>query len=283
MLGRNRRRHNEFFAFGRSHFNVADPPAGGGATPPPVTPPPNPDLIPRAEARAAFAARDAAKAEVRALATAFGLDPDVVKIVKTEDAENPYKLEGDGVDETLQAIAAARQGKRSKSKWEDEEKVLTTKFTRQLQTAAQKHQQERAELEALIRSELTVPALRAAFAQEGAIDHDGKGSYADLIELTKGRVKVEIVADEATGKFRASVTPLNADGTPLLDPKTQEPVGLRQLAANFLGERPHMRAANFRRGPGAGGRGAGAANAGGSGDRAVGGEAAAAYLFGTRR
>lgn len=248
----------------------------------PVTPTPNPDLIPRAEAKAAFAARDAAKAEARAFASAFGLDPDAVKVVKTDDPENPYKLEGDGVDEALQALAAAKAGKQKKVKWEDEEKALTGKFTKQLQTAAQKHQQERTELESLLRSELTVPALRAAFAQEGAIDHDGKGSYADLIELTKGRVKVDIAPDEA-GKFKVTITPLNADGTPLLDPKTQEPVGLRQLAANFLAERPHMRSANFRRGPGAGGRGAGAASAGGSTQGESGGEAAAAYLFGRKR
>lgn len=244
------------------------------------------ELVPKSEAQKAFRSRDEAKTAVRLLASTFGLDPAEIRVVANpDDKDNPFKLEGDGLEEAAtlmqQARTSAQQQRKSRQSWDDREKELTGKLQKDLQGRAAAWDQERGGLTQLLREQLTTPALRAAFAAEGAFDHDGSGSFEDLIALTKGRVKVDIQRDEHGG-YRTDVTPLKEDGTPLLD-GSGKPATVRQLASDFLSKRPHFKDGRFRRGPGAGGAGAGATSAGGRPqDPTAGAHRAADMLFGAR-
>ena len=270
---------------------VADPntpPPNGGGTPPPnpaAPPPPNPDLIPRAEAQAAFRSRDEAKAGLRLIATAMGIDPATIKVVANpDDAANPFKLEAPELEALKPVIEQHRQNQQSVRRrgmtLDSLEQQLNTAHQADVQARVAAFNAERDELTGLLRDQLSTPMLRAAFAAEGAVDETKDGNYEDLIALTKGRVKVDILRDDTTGgRPQVKVTPLKEDGTPLLD-SNGKPATVRQLAAEFLNQRPHMRNSGFRRGPGAGGHGNTQRAGGSPANRAAGGDAAASFLFG---
>ena len=80
--------------------------------------------------------------------------------------------------------------------------------------------------------------LIKAFGEAGAIDVNGDGSYADLIALTRGRLKVTQDFD-AAGKLVVSTIALDADGNPMVT-ADGAPLGAAAIAAEFLAVRPAL-------------------------------------------
>ena len=218
-----------------------------------------PDVIPRAEAQAAFKARDQAKAEARLLATELGIDPSGIKLVPTGDAQNPFKLEVEGLSDIKAAIENARTQKlnqqRATGKWDEREKELTAAHQRQLQAQAAAAGKTVAAYQAWLEGQAVEGELRATLIAEGAIDTAGDGTYADLIALTRNRLKVEQEVDQETGKLTVKIKALDANGQPMLDPQTGQPLGVKAAVTDFLAKRPALKKAGVRPGPGAGGYG----------------------------
>lgn len=251
----------------------------------------NPDLEEiRRDRNAARKARDKAKQGLRQLAAAVGIDPEAVEIEETGDAENPYRLKVEGLDEIATVVQNHRKGKKGGGTADAD---AVEELNRKHQTAVQKikkaHKAEVAARDAWIQSTAVVEPLRAALAAEGAIDDSGDGSFNDLVALLSPRVRAKakfVDADEdnpdAKPTFDVVREILGPDGTPMLDKAEGKPVSLRAMVKDFLDKKPHFRSPKFRPGPGAGGNGGGTGAAGGPVDRKQHARKAAAALFGRR-
>jgi hypothetical protein len=235
------------------------------------------DTISRAEAEQAFAARDAANREakaardaaaiasrtVTALAAKLGINASDLKLIDAGDGN--FDVEGGSLGELTTTIADARQakldGQKKRGDWEGREKELNTAFQKQLSKQHQQHQRKVSGLEKYIRQVAVEDRLRSAAHAADAIDENGDGRYADIVQLVRGRVKDTIAVDDQ-GQVNVSVTILSEDGaTPLM--KNGKPATERDLIDDFLANRPHRKKSQRGRGPGGGGSGNGAAGAGG--------------------
>lgn len=234
---------------------------------------PDADLISRAEANKAFKERDKAKALFRTALEAIGVDTDSLEVEETGDKEHPYKIKS--LDEVAQLVSEARKNKRSGAKWEDREKELAGAYQKQAEKLATGHKTQLSSRDEFIRQLTVSDALRseaAKFVLPDAID--------DVVRLLESRIKVELVEDEETKKLSVKRTPLNEDGTIMLDPTTQKNATLESLMKAYVDKRPHLRSTNYRNGPGAGGHAKGARTTVQTTVAATGADAAAKYVFG---
>lgn len=228
--------------------------AGGAGSGGAAAKTPAEEMIPKAEAQAAFKSRDKAKAGVALFAQTFGIDPSDVEIKETGDKEKPYELHAPGLEEIKTAVTESRrlaaEKKKTSGKWEERETELNAAHQKQVQKLTTKYTSDIAARDVEIRGAAVDVPIRQAAIEEKAVTE----SLDDIVALIAGRVRVEIGTDEETGKLRKKITPLAEDGTPLLNAKG-EPADVRQLVKEFLAKRPHFVQANFRSGPGAGGYG----------------------------
>jgi hypothetical protein len=211
------------------------------------------DTVPKAEAQRLQKERDQLRQGLRFLASQFGLDPDAFQVKPTGNADQPVAIEADGLDELLQTVAAARSASRGKAKWEDREAELNSAHQRQVKKVAEAKDLQIAARDAWVREHAVISPIRAACLAENAIDSDN-GTFDDVVALLAPRIGVSADVDENGGRLKVKVSPLNEDGTPMLDGKG-EPATVRQLVASFLNKRPHLKKPGFRPGPGVGGNG----------------------------
>lgn len=261
--------YGETVAGGGGADTLAGGGGGGGAG--------TPEMVPKDEANRAFKARDAFKAQVRGLVRLAGWSEDEakhVKVVATEDADNPFRLELDGEDITAEFKARAKRKKAragaagaAGGTADDDDDDPASVDRRIQQRVASVREAATVRENALLKivEELAViTPLRQAFAAEGAVDSGGEpGEYADQVALARQSLRVEvqrdsdglIAVDETTARAKYTVTPLNPDATPMLN--NGQPVGVRDFVKKFLEKRPAMKASGRPGGPGAGGVGGG--------------------------
>jgi hypothetical protein len=244
--------------------------AGGGGGTPPAT-------VPRTELNTVIGQRDKIKATQRAaiadFAAALGIDPEDVKIVETGDKAKPYKLEAPGLAEAATALKEARS--KSGVKWEQKEAELNDRHQRKVQQLTETGNRRENGLKSFINRQDSVVPIQLAAAAEGAIDAEDN----TLVTLLQPRIKTTIEIDDETGETKVTTVPLQEDGEPMLD-KQGNPATIRQLVAEYLNKKPHLRKATFRSGSGAGGNGG---QGGGPAPAAGGaGKKAAQAMFGVK-
>lgn len=233
--------------------------------------------LPYEDARRLMQERDRAKIVNRTIVEDLGLE-----VAWVDDPANPGKQKAvvKGLDDlkTLrqQQTQAAEESRKKAGKWDEHKTELNRLHEQTVSTLTQTHTKMLTGRDAVINQLAVESPLREALTAENIVPE----AMGDAVQLLKGRLKVTIETDEETGAAKPVVQPVGEDGKPLLDGKGN-PITIRQFAAEFLSKKPHMQKANFRRGPGAGGYGSGAAPAGGgAGSPATGGAAAAQYMFG---
>lgn len=246
-------------------------------------PPPVP-TVPKSEADRAFQARDAAKKSLKGAVSLLGYDPAHTKFFETGDAENPWRVEVDGEDVTEEF-----KGKKKANKQQGAdalaaaEKTYKTRLTNQ---AAEYTKRETALIRLIDQMAVLTP-LRAAFAANDGVDSGGAaGEYTDLVEISRKSLRTEIARDDEgnisldeDGNATVTVTPLNADGTPMIDTATGKPVPINEFGKRFLDKRPTFKRNRRPGGAGAGGNGHGATG-GRPGNLASGAKAAGFGMFG---
>jgi hypothetical protein len=250
----------------------------GGNNPPPVP------TVPKSEADRAFQARDAAKKALKGAVAMLGYDPAHTKFVETGDSENPWRVEVDGEDVTEEFKGKKKQSKNQGAEaLAAAEKTYKTRLTNQ----AAEYTKREAALIRLIDQMAVLTPLRAAFAANDGVDSGGAaGEYTDLVEISRKSLRTEIARDDEgnisldeDGNATVTVTPLNADGTPMIDAATGKPVPINEFVKRFLDKRPTFKRNRRPGGAGAGGNGHGAPG-GRPGNLASGAKAAGFGMFG---
>jgi hypothetical protein len=161
------------------------------------------------------------KAAVRLLAQQIGLDPDKIKAVPTGDPSNPYRLEG--ISDLLPSAEDIE--------WDTKEKELTSKLDAEAAAAKAAKDKEIAARGKWVETNALTSELRQAFSKANAVDTTGDKSFADLIELTRDRVKVTHAVDPVTGKLAVQTDAVNAAGKPCTVP---------EMVAEWLSTRPGL-------------------------------------------
>jgi hypothetical protein len=257
----------------------ADTTGGGEQDDPPPVP-----MVPKSEATAAFQARDAAKKALKATVALLGYDPQHTKVVETGDADNPWRVELDGEDITEEFKGKKRP---AKSQTGDELKAAEAKYKSRLAAVGAEYSKREAGLIRIIDQLAVLTPLRAACAANDALDSGGQaGEYADVVELARKSLRTEVSRDDEgqivlddAGNPTITVTPMNADGTPMVETTTGKPVAIGEFVKRFLDKRPAFKRNKRPGGPGAGGNGHGLPG-GRPGNLASGAKAAGFGLFG---
>lgn len=235
----------------------------GGGDPPPA-------MVPKTEAERAFRARDEAKRQHKAFMAMLGLDPKHTKLEPTDDPDCPYRVITDGEDVTDE-ITGKKKSRRSNNV-PDEVRAVEQRYNRRMAEVTAENKKRENALITVIDELSALTPLRSSFAASGAIDSGGKpGEYTDVIELARKWVRTEIERDDegeivldSAGRPKITVTPLNADGTPMVDKASGQPVSLDEFAKRFLEKRPAFKKNSRPGGAGAGGNNAPAGRSGAS-------------------
>ena len=231
--------------------------------------------MPYAEAKKLIAERDRAKAVNQAISDALSLE---TSWETGEDGKPKPVIKGldDLKNLRQQAITAKEEALKKAGKWDEHKNELNRLHQEELARLTNVGQRKVQGRERIIENLAVESPLQVALKDEGIID----SALGDTIQLLRGRLSVAVEEDEETGEARLTVQPKGDDGKPMLDAKGN-PLSVKQFVADWMSKRPHLKQANVRRGPGAGGYGAGADRMGGSGNGvATGGDAAADFAFG---
>jgi hypothetical protein len=212
------------------------------------------EMIPRSEAKKAFKDRDKAKAGIKLFADVLGIDADDVEIVETGDKEKPYELKVPGLDDLKTTLAESRKTKKAGSK------ELEEQYQEKARKLTKKHADKVGAYEVFLTQLAAVDPIRAAAVKANAIPD----AIDDIVKLLAARVRVETEIDDDTNKLSVKVTPLDEDGTVMLDGTTQKPASIDALVKSYLDKRPHFRKASAHNGPGAGGQGNGSGQGNGA-------------------
>lgn len=273
LFGRNSRRSARFqrwalgefaptFRIGGVHFDTPEgdgegddttpAPAGGTGT---GTAPANRGSGAAADGGAALAKalkeRKKAKALANTLLRGMGIDPEQVKTVSTGDPANPLRIEGvPDLDQRLTLARAVGSAGGGAGRGKGAQSVEVATLTAQVNGA----RKQIAALIKFINRTATVDPIRAACVKYHAIDDDG-GQFEDIVNALAPffRPNVEIDPEDAEAEPEVSVLCVQRDGTPYINPATNQPHTPDTLVQAYLTRKPHMRQANFRGGPGAGG------------------------------
>jgi hypothetical protein len=230
----------------------------------------NDDMVPRSEAKKAFKDRDKAKAGVKLFATVLGIDPDDVEITETGDKDNPFELNVPGLDDIKTLVAESKKGKKTAAK------DLEQQYQEKAGKLTKKHNEKVGAYESYIKQIAAVDPIRNAAVKANALPE----AIDDIVSLLSSRVRVETEIEDETNKLTVKVTPMEEDGTVLLDSSTQKTASIDALVKSYLDKRPHFRKASAHNGPGAGGQGNGSGQGNGASNNGNGQFNPAGFLVG---
>jgi hypothetical protein len=224
---------------------------GGGDDDPPPVP-----TVPKSEADKAFRARDEAKKSFKAMIALLGYDPQHTKLTETGDPDNPYKVEVDGEDVT-EELKGKRKGKKDNSA--DELTKAEQKYKNRLAAANEAATKRESGLIRIIDQLAVLSPLRAALQANDAVDSGGPaGEYTDVVELARKSLRTTVnrdddgqIALDDEGNAAVTVTPMNPDGTPMVD-AAGKAVSINEFVKKFLEKRPVFKKNRRPGGPGAG-------------------------------
>jgi hypothetical protein len=213
--------------------------------------------------------RDRSKEAFKALLRSLGRDPEAVEIVETGDPDEPFRVEGEEIDE-LRELASKAAGEAATPKSaeakrrieEQRRKRIVGPVQRKLDAANRRN----AALVSWIQENAVAAPLRLACRDEEIVDDDD-GQFADVVELLSKRfvVRVDLDEDDPTSDVVVTLDTVDGEGQPIRG-ADGEPLTPREMVADLAKKKPKFRKSGFRPGTGAGGHVAAARAAGANGN-----------------
>lgn len=219
--------------------------AGGSAAPTVTQQQPPAKTYDQATFNKVKGARDRLKRELKAVLKALNVDPEQVQFVETTDPQNPVAIEG--LDEVITKLQSS--GGMTQAEIDSLKSAARASVQRKLDVESKKV----AALVDWIKQNGVVAPIQQACTLEGAIDDDD-GKFSDIVMQLQGRMPVSVDYDEDSKQAVVTITTLDDDGEPLVK-ADGSPMTPRDLVADLLKRKPKYRAAEYRGGPGAGGKG----------------------------
>lgn len=199
--------------------------------------------------------RDKAKGAYRATLRALGIDPDEVEIVETGDPNDPYRI--NGLEDVAEIVRASRDtagaGDDDGGRPKDQKEIARRKrLTAPLEKRIKGLEREKTALIKFIRDNFVRTEIRSAARELHAVDDDG-GAFADIVDLTEKRFKIDVEIDDDSHEARAMITTLDDLGEPATD-DLGNALSPKAIVADLLKRKPKFRESNFVPGSGAGDR-----------------------------
>jgi hypothetical protein len=244
--------------------------AGGGGDDPDPGDDDTAGRLSRAESSRIIRDRDDNKQALRAIAEGLGLG---VKWEPDPDKPGHRRPIIDGLDdlkEYRQAQRDDREGRfRKAGQWDKFKAELVQDHQNQTQALETRHAKRLTGRDGLIAKLAVDGPLKAALLEAGCMP----SAVDAAAKLSREALKTEILEGDDGESVTLKITPLDAEGKPMLDGTSGKVADLKKFATKFLHDQPYFRDARHRPGPGASGYGS--ASHGGNGSSVVSDEAAA--------